>query len=80
MSETVISVDNLGKKYSIRHQRDGGYRTLREALTDRAKNLFRRNSDSGSRAGGAGKSTLLKILSRITEPGESGTSDFSLGV
>src|SRR6266480_4740903 len=45
MSDTIISVENLGKKYSIRHQRDGagGYQTFREMLSGRAKSLFRRN-------------------------------------
>ena len=49
MSDTIITVENLGKKYSIRHQRDGGYKTLREALTSRAKGLLRRNGATGQR-------------------------------
>jgi lipopolysaccharide transport system ATP-binding protein len=44
MNDVVISVENLGKRYSLRHQSDGGrYKTLREALTSRARSLFRRN-------------------------------------
>jgi lipopolysaccharide transport system ATP-binding protein len=37
-SDVVISVENLGKRYSIRHQRDGGggYQTFRETITARA--------------------------------------------
>jgi lipopolysaccharide transport system ATP-binding protein len=46
MSDVVIQVENLGKRYSIRHQRDGGgYQTFRDALTEKAKSLFRRNGN-----------------------------------
>lgn len=49
-SDVVISVEDLGKRYSIRHQRDGssGYQTFREMLSSRAKRLFRGNGDSHS--------------------------------
>jgi hypothetical protein len=41
-SDVVISVENLGKRYSIKHQRDGGgsYPTFREALTKKVADLF----------------------------------------
>jgi lipopolysaccharide transport system ATP-binding protein len=42
-SDKIITVENLGKKYSLRHQRNEPYTALRDVLTDRAKNLFRRN-------------------------------------
>jgi lipopolysaccharide transport system ATP-binding protein len=42
MDDVVISVENLGKKYSIRHQAER-YTALRDVLADKAKNLFRRN-------------------------------------
>jgi len=45
-SDKVIRVENLGKKYSLRHQRNEPYTTLRDVLTDRAKNLFRWNGNS----------------------------------
>lgn len=41
MSRTVIAVENLGKKYSIRHQQTRQpYLALRDVITDKAKNLF----------------------------------------
>jgi lipopolysaccharide transport system ATP-binding protein len=39
-SDKIITVHNLGKKYSLRHQRNEPYTTLRDVLTDRARNLF----------------------------------------
>ncbi len=42
MLETVIRVDNLGKKYTITHQSNGGYTTLREQLAGGTKSLGRR--------------------------------------
>jgi lipopolysaccharide transport system ATP-binding protein len=46
MSNSVISVENLGKRYSLRHQRDQRYTTLRDVVTNKAKSLFRRNGTS----------------------------------
>ncbi len=40
MPETVIKVDNLGKKYIIGHQGKGGYKTFREQMVDGVKNIF----------------------------------------
>ena len=44
MSDTVIQVENLGKKYSIGRQRQSSYRykALRDVLADGAKSLGRR--------------------------------------
>ena len=42
MSDAVIRVENLGKKYVIGHQKQGGYTTLRERLTDGTKSLGKR--------------------------------------
>ena len=44
MSETVISVENLGKRYRIRHQAEGRarYSTLRDVLADKTKSAARR--------------------------------------
>ncbi len=38
----MIQVENLGKQYVIRHQRPGGYETLRDRLTDQTRALGRR--------------------------------------
>ncbi len=36
----VIKVENLGKRYIIRHQQKGGYLALRDIISEKAKNLF----------------------------------------
>lgn len=46
MSDTVIRVENLGKKYIIGHQRRERYTTLRDMMTEKARSLgqiFSRN-------------------------------------
>ena len=42
MSNTVIRIESLGKKYVLSHQKPGGYTTLREQITNGAKSLNRR--------------------------------------
>ena len=42
MSDTVIKVENLSKKYIINHQRRGGYTTLRDDVTNGAKKWGRK--------------------------------------
>jgi lipopolysaccharide transport system ATP-binding protein len=40
MSNTVIRVENLGKRYVLYHQQEGqSYKALRDVITDRAKSL-----------------------------------------
>jgi lipopolysaccharide transport system ATP-binding protein len=46
MSDPIISVENLGKKYSLRHQREARYTALRDVIAAKAKSLFRRNGRS----------------------------------
>ena len=47
MSDVIISVENLGKKYAIRHQEERArYKTLRESLIKSAAGLFRRRDYS----------------------------------
>jgi lipopolysaccharide transport system ATP-binding protein len=42
MSDWVIKVDNLGKRYRLRHQQERQrYVALRDVIADRCKNLFR---------------------------------------
>jgi lipopolysaccharide transport system ATP-binding protein len=40
MSDTVIKVENLSKKYILGHQRQEQYRTLRDSISNGAKNLL----------------------------------------
>ena len=44
MSDSVISVENLGKRYRIRHQQQGGmrYKALRDVLADSTKSVGKR--------------------------------------
>lgn len=43
MSHPVISVENLGKRYRLRHQSKAGYTTLRETLAAKARWLVQRS-------------------------------------
>jgi lipopolysaccharide transport system ATP-binding protein len=61
MSDVIIAVENLGKKYRIRHNAERQrYVALRDVLAEKAKNLFRRSQKSEIRNqksdGGAGVS------------------------
>jgi lipopolysaccharide transport system ATP-binding protein len=42
MSDVAIRIDGLGKKYQIRHQQSDRYVALRDVLSDRVRDLFRR--------------------------------------
>jgi lipopolysaccharide transport system ATP-binding protein len=47
MSDAIITVENLGKKYSLRHLRDQRYIALRDVLVEKATGLFRRRRRNG---------------------------------
>lgn len=49
MADKIISVDRLGKMYSLRHQRNERYQTLRDVLAEKARNFFSRNGKGGDR-------------------------------
>ena len=40
MSDTVIRVENLGKKYIIVHQKQEKYTSLRDVIADGARSIF----------------------------------------
>jgi lipopolysaccharide transport system ATP-binding protein len=42
MSDTIIQVENLGKKYLIKHQQQGSYTSLRDVITDKVKSFGKR--------------------------------------
>ncbi|MGP8020064.1 MAG: polysaccharide ABC transporter ATP-binding protein [Limisphaerales bacterium] len=60
MSEAIITVENLGKKYRIRHQQQGGVRyvTLRDVIAEKAKGLFRQRGAKSKEQGVAPGSQL----------------------
>jgi lipopolysaccharide transport system ATP-binding protein len=41
MSDTVIRVENLSKRYVLSHQQEGGYKALRDVIADGAKSLLK---------------------------------------
>jgi lipopolysaccharide transport system ATP-binding protein len=45
--DSIITIESLGKKYSLRHQLGERYTALRDVLADRAKNLFVRSGKNG---------------------------------
>lgn len=45
MSDVAISVENLGKKYRIRHQQPVQYKSLRDVIADKAQGVFGRGRD-----------------------------------
>ena len=48
MTDTIISVENLGKRYSLGQRSNERYTALRDVITDKVKNLFRRNGNPES--------------------------------
>ena len=47
--EPVIAVQNLGKKYILRHQSKERYTTLRDVLEKKAKNIFSSKNSNGKK-------------------------------
>lgn len=50
MSDTVIRVENLGKRYIIGHQKDAHYQTLRDAITNVSRSLKNQLLKPGKKA------------------------------
>jgi lipopolysaccharide transport system ATP-binding protein len=52
MTEAIITVEGLGKKYRISHQRQNGmrYKSLRDVIAEKATKLFTRNQKSEIRS------------------------------
>src|SRR6266403_5493259 len=55
----IITVENLGKRYSLRHLRDQRYVALRDVLVEKATGLFRRNGRRSKNAPPTSSSHLL---------------------
>ena len=47
MSDTIITVENLGKKYLLRHRRQERYTALRDVISEKTSGLFRRRAANG---------------------------------
>jgi lipopolysaccharide transport system ATP-binding protein len=84
--DPIIQVEGLGKKYSLLHQRGERYTALRDVIANKAKRIFRRNSENGARATSAKDLTSLRGVGSAPEadlgplpatpkPAEGGTSD-----
>lgn len=43
MGDTIITVENLGKRYTIAHEKQEPYTALRDVVSRKVKNLFRSN-------------------------------------
>jgi len=71
MSDPILRVENVGKKYQLgRHTQDGArhhYRTLRETLSEGTQQLFRR---SGARKKGGEEHWALRDISFEVKQGE----------
>ncbi len=50
MSDAIITVEDLGKKYSLLRQRGERHTDLRDFLTEQAKNIFLRNRNGSARS------------------------------
>ncbi len=53
MSDTIIKVENLSKRYIIHHKQNGSYSTLRDAIAEKASRLGKRVAElvNGGRGG-----------------------------
>lgn len=70
MTEAIITVEGLGKKYSLRHQTNKRHTALRDVLTDRAKNLFFRTGRDEQRDRSREEFWALKNISFEVKRGE----------
>lgn len=63
MTDTVIRVENLGKKYLIQHQQRERYTALRDVITQRAKALFRNLQSTIHNRKNSGRSKMFPLKS-----------------
>lgn len=49
MSDSIIKVEGLGKKYIISHQGQGGYTALRDVISKKARGLLKKNKEKAAK-------------------------------
>ncbi len=70
MSDAIITVQGLGKKYSIRHQTSERYTALRDVITDKARSLFSKPQSAIRNGSSIEDFWALKDISFEVKPGE----------
>src|SRR5438552_2990905 len=76
-SDTIIRVENLGKRYSLRHLRDQRYVALRDVLVEKATGLFRRSPKGRSKiADRRSENAFSTSSSHLPSPTTSSREDF----
>jgi lipopolysaccharide transport system ATP-binding protein len=76
MSDAIITVENLGKKYSIRHQNTERYTALRDVLVEKACGLFRGKGQRAKSKGNGTDGNLTSDLRPLTSEGSPEREDF----
>ena len=70
MSQPIISVENLGKRYRIHHEREESYSTLRDVIARKVKRLFNARSEIRNPQSSDEDFWALKGVSFEVQPGE----------
>jgi lipopolysaccharide transport system ATP-binding protein len=64
MSDVAVRVNDLGKKYRIRHQRRERYVALRDVITDGFRNVLRGKTDGAAPARSSASSAATAPANR----------------
>jgi lipopolysaccharide transport system ATP-binding protein len=70
MSQPIISVENVGKRYRIHHEQREGYSTLRDVIARKVKGLFLPKSEGKNPKSSDEDFWALKGVSFEVQPGE----------
>jgi lipopolysaccharide transport system ATP-binding protein len=70
MSQPIISVENVGKRYRIHHEQREGYSTLRDVIARKVKRLFLPKSEGKNPKSSDEDFWALKGVSFEVQPGE----------
>jgi lipopolysaccharide transport system ATP-binding protein len=66
MSSAIITVENLGKRYSLHHQRDQRYTALRDVIMEKATSLFKRSNSTRGNSNGASADFSVSESQRLS--------------